>query len=753
MARAKLKVSTENSIIRGLIITSRDLWSRHKFEERIDYELAKLTRDYPFGSKVDRRGVKRIREEYVLPLIQNSDIILNELEAEEQAVLEEEKRKIEMIRILLQKGADINQNEMKSELDKFGNSLKGNIYAALRSQIRAGRRLKGEKPPLGYILKKVKTDPYIDAEVLRRSYKIGETTAEEHRIYYRTQDLIERLKQNPNDKLSETLRTFIQSLVNDFERNVEDFVNIEIDKSIQEARQLHRINHGITYLNSHTYSSNANKAKKIVPLIDELNALKKRANKWVYQDSLNARQLQRYAVKSISYGQKILESSEAVDDEHFPGIVVKKWSLYNQVTGIFIYDKNKPKPNRAIVLAHGAFQDKYNLETLGKRLATQGFWVYSLDLPTHGESKEKISLGKSSEYILTTVRWFRANKINQVAVVGQSLGALATLFALSGYTTEMEKIVYKKMEAIIKNLDQIVKMIKKNVSNKKAGIKKILTKMTLLREQYRSLKSEIFIRLKAMLTQHENINLAVMMASPKKIQIVLKPWQSILLKLTPGRIHRIAYKGANKLFNKWMRDQEGQNAKGYQKLATNNEPQFMSAVIADTYYTYNYAQKAKNPFDFINLLNFICDDPNNDDEETKFFRYYREHFVWNVPKLFLYGLADQKFKLLKKNNLPELEAHYRDMGATELVRFPDLMHAMNKEGSDFQFESGQYPKITYKIVTFINDYLSRGKMPIGPQAKFWSKERENRERRKLELQSKIKAWKKSESKDREPVAA
>ena len=39
-------IMPEDTIIRGLILDSRDLFSEEKYEDRMDLELAKLTRDF-----------------------------------------------------------------------------------------------------------------------------------------------------------------------------------------------------------------------------------------------------------------------------------------------------------------------------------------------------------------------------------------------------------------------------------------------------------------------------------------------------------------------------------------------------------------------------------------------------------------------------------------------------------------------------------------------------------------------------------
>jgi len=286
-------IMPEGSIIRGLVLNSKDLFSKEAYEERIDYELAVLMRKYPQGTLVNREGVKEIRTR-ITQFIESVTPILRELDQIKVKTEQEEILKIDRIRRLLQIGAEsVYHKDFKKELERFGESIKGNTIAALRRNLRGEKRLRRGKAPLGYVMKKLKNDRYLDAEIARRAYRIGEHTAEEHRIYYRVQDLIRVLGKEPNAKVRKPLINQIESLIESYRKDLEDFLNIEVDIKIEEARKLNRIDHYITFLKTRRYSSNANRKKNIEPLIEELNRLREWGKRWVYQDTVNAKSCRR----------------------------------------------------------------------------------------------------------------------------------------------------------------------------------------------------------------------------------------------------------------------------------------------------------------------------------------------------------------------------------------------------------------------------------------------------------------------------
>jgi hypothetical protein len=155
MARLRKPIVSEDMIIRGLILNSKDLFSRERYEERLDIELAKIISRYPKGTKVDREGVRDIKS-VVEKFIENVTIILRELEnikikAEQEAI-----RKVDGLKKLFLQERKISQRSLKKELVKFGESIKGNTIAALRHNVREETRLRRGKAPLGYVLKKVR---------------------------------------------------------------------------------------------------------------------------------------------------------------------------------------------------------------------------------------------------------------------------------------------------------------------------------------------------------------------------------------------------------------------------------------------------------------------------------------------------------------------------------------------------------------------------------------------------------------------
>ena len=53
MARINKPIATEGSIASGLILDSRDIFEREKYEQRLDYELAVLTQQFYRDKTVD----------------------------------------------------------------------------------------------------------------------------------------------------------------------------------------------------------------------------------------------------------------------------------------------------------------------------------------------------------------------------------------------------------------------------------------------------------------------------------------------------------------------------------------------------------------------------------------------------------------------------------------------------------------------------------------------------------------------------
>ncbi len=709
-------IMPEDSIIRGLVLNSKDLFSKEAYEERVDKELAELIIEFRKNKTVDKGRLNDVIGNFikdVAAIIQELDQI--KIKAEQEEIL-----KIDGLRKLFGEESKINAGSLRKELEKFAASIKGSTIAALRRNLRAEKRLRRGKEPLGYVLKKLKNDLYLDAEVAGRAYRIGEHTAEEHALFYRTMDLINSVKRNPSPENLEQLKKFTKVLIQNYRNDIGDFLNIEIDIKIEEARKLHRIDHYIVFLKMIKSIGNFD------DLIKRLESLKKFVNNWVYQDTTNAKQLERYAIKSFEYGEHLLKASESSIDQ-FPDIVVENRPIVFPgitVPGLLIYNKTKPWPNRGIVLAHAVFATKEALLALGKRLASQDFLVYSIDIASHGESKDQFRLGITSEYILTAVRWFRSNGITNVGVVGHSLGSVCTLFALCGYNRKVELEFFEASAELQKKIYMVGKELegdmKKGKKFKLASLPQLIQeKQDFLHasEEYGKIKKIILDGLRNVYESNSKIDAAVLLSLPKTCQMFFPPAVAFLIKQLGNKGGRPVGKFITKAVGSIIRKQEGENAIYPKLIDEKGKVQATGAVMSDVYDCFDYAQKVKNPYDFMEAITYFCDNIKKPDKVTNFIHYYRD-YIRNVPKLYVFGLADKKLLMgfwkglmpFAEPNIVSLEQHYKNFGAVDIVRIPSTDHFLNTEIHAIQFESGKLPRITYKIVTFLNQYLGRGRL-------------------------------------------
>lgn len=717
MARLGRTIASDDSIIRGLILDSRDVFSRERYEQRINYKLAVLTQQFHKNKTVDKGQVQKVVKEFM----RDVTLILRELEDAKRRAEQEEARKIDKIRQLLIGGTKIHSKKFKKELEKFGEDLKSNTVSGLRSYRRRERRLRRGKAPIGYFLKKVRQDKALERDIVRKASDVVEDTSREHKLSSEVAYLIKAINAGAGGRILPQLEERIKLLVKNYEKDLEDFLNIEIDIEIEEARKLHRIDHYIAFLKMAGGFNN---------LINELNELKKKVEYWVYQDSIDAKKLVMYA-KTLNYGLSMLKSSEATEDEHFPGITIRPLHLIEKkVPGLLIVKENLINKtggfltNKGIILVHSLAGTKEALTILGKRLASLDYVVYSIDTASHGESKDMWSMSINCEYIQAAVKWLRSQSVKNVGIIGHSLGTIFVLFALWGYNREIEEQFYnnaadikKRFTNVCKDLDKVEDLDRLKQSNQRA-YNKIINNLFLISRDYIELKKAILNSLKKMYESNSKIDAAVLLSAPKTTQMFFPPQLSFVIKHLPKVVTKSGARKLGKLitqgfFNK-VRKQEGKRAILPEYIDEKNKTQIVGAAFSDLYYAFDYAQKSKNPFDYLELITYLCDNIKG----PNFIKYYRDFIRYKIPKLFIYGLADKniirgfwkQFLPINEANILELEKYYKNIGETEIVRIPDVMHQLNKEGKDLQFEAGKLPKLTYKIVTFLNRYLGRGRL-------------------------------------------
>ena len=241
MPRTTNYAASEGDLIRGLIFDSRELFSREKYEERIDYQLAVLIQRYKKEKAVDQSLVRSV----VTSFISTVSGILGQLEDAKRKAVQEEFRKINSIKTILSEVAYLPARNLAKELEKFQKSLKSNVWGILRSYRRKEKRLGRGKAPFGYVLKKLRNSKYLDYEVAKKRFKINEKTIQEHYLINEIGALVNQLNSKPGnkavDEISKKINQFIDSYIDDLSKDFNDFLDIEIDIEIEEARKLHRI--------------------------------------------------------------------------------------------------------------------------------------------------------------------------------------------------------------------------------------------------------------------------------------------------------------------------------------------------------------------------------------------------------------------------------------------------------------------------------------------------------------------------------
>lgn len=349
-------IGTESSIARNLILESRDIYSKEGYEQRVDYQLAVLTQKFHKYGNVDKEEVKKVVEEFIKIV----EYVLRELEDAKTKAEQEELKKIKNISHFLSQGTRISSNELKTEIEKFGSALKSNTISALRKERRMERRLRRGKGPRGYILKNMQLDKVLERDISRKAVDIIRDTSKEHNLTSEMNYLINQLNSNPNEKILILLGKKLKKLLEDYKRDIGDFLNIELNIGIEEARKLHKINHYITFLK---------KVKGFDDLIQQLKKLKKKTRYWVRQDEFNDRKLISYTKKLFKYAQDEIRISKAMNNNRVISFLNKQPLL------IVFHSTNEAQLINEILSLRGKLPTSYMGRKLEYACEVDYFWL------------------------------------------------------------------------------------------------------------------------------------------------------------------------------------------------------------------------------------------------------------------------------------------------------------------------------------------------------------------------------------------
>ena len=328
--------------------------------------------------------------------------------------------------------------------------------------------------------------------------------------------------------------------------------------------------------------------------------------------------------------------------------------------------------------------------------------------------------------------------MKNVGVIGHSLGAMCALFAMAGYNSRIEYEFFEATKNLLLSINKMEKDLEKENKKQKNWQLQFLEEerhnLIQASEEYKKLKEVILNGLREMYEGNSRIDAAVLLSPVASAQYHIPRQLSWVVKMagkTPLK-RTVAKTLGDLLFFKPVEKIGETSTIPEYVMKRRNDPNkvwLAGADLDDMYDVFNYVQKLDNPLDYMDTLNEICEKfpskklPNND-KMVDFIRYF-VNLIKKTPKLYIYGLGD--IHLLKsyiprtlterglnvgRLHIDDFESNTKKFGG-EIVRIPGLNHWLTQEGANPNFDSARMPKITYKIVTFFNQYLGRGRVVRG----------------------------------------
>ena len=120
--------------------------------------------------------------------------------------------------------------------------------------------------------------------------------------------------------------------------------------------------------------------------------------------------------------------------------------IYGNVTGNLYKPKESSK--RGVVILPGFSDNRFTMQVLVARLVENGIYCLSIDPPSHHKNSATYTLGEYSEEANQAILFLKNLGINSVGLIGHSMGGVAALLSISGYSIELEESIYIKWDEI-----------------------------------------------------------------------------------------------------------------------------------------------------------------------------------------------------------------------------------------------------------------------------------------------------------------
>ena len=588
-------------------------------------------------------------------------------------------------------------DKLKNELDEVNEFIKDNFEVTLDNE----RRVYLGKSPRIHLFEKFFGNLHQDIDIYKKmKLKVSEESIESEKKSNLEKE-ISLLKQ---DNISENRLKEIESnaikLLGWYKRTLRLLFKSLWDIQEQEARSIALIKHYIKLLKMLKKHRNLKEFDELYKNLLDIGA---KIRQYIKRDFKE----QEY----IGNAFEEFRNKVAIIKNNLEGIEREPLGFLNGE--LYVKKVNGQYPRKGIIVVPGTSRYYNQYEPLIFRLALEGYCVCAFELPSQG-SEGAFRVGLMSTYIYACVRHLRSKGAKEVGVVGHSIGAIATLFALGGYNEKLENYIINEASKYIKSLKatlgNVGKLSEKDLEridvNKEATLLKSLDKGV---QDYEDMKRNIVDAIKE--TRFADV-------SPGKIGrigavVLLAPPESIQgAKTLPKSFYSLSHENMQLIlnlslvFDKFVDFVLRRHAAIDFKLPSLSKKYEQMELVAlkvkksEFNDFLRYVQECENPFDFASLLDYLS-------KRSDFIRYYTQKFIKDTPKLFLYGDLDPLLKpFIKKGTL---EKTYNIMiGATSFVQsYAGIGHAMMHW--DWGFRNRSYivtsPNIQMDTVHFFKKYL------------------------------------------------
>lgn len=349
--------------------------------------------------------------------------------------------------------------------------------------------------------------------------------------------------------------------------------------------------------------------------------------------------------------------------------VIQKDIVAGRVYGTIYYrpDANR---NRGVLLVSGIAGNRYGLGVLAERLAEYGFFCLSIDPPSHYLNPNQLSLGTYSETVTEAVILMKqAYSVHRVGVVGYSMGAVASLFSMVGYSIEIENRIYRLWEQLAELSERLEAAVLRRNPEENYFRRE-------LEKTFVEIKRLVLYSLKKGIVEHSGVSAYVFLALPGNARQFI-PGLSCLRKVrvswTKKLIEVMLHNPSVKVMYK-----EGNLAKYVEHPLEPGEARWAFLTTKELPELLEYLSKMKDPKDFLKLAEDISEFKTKESNTESFFGYYLKKYVRAKPKLFVYGNLDAFLRPFLPGNRGRLEHYYKSCG-NALVTHGTFTHMISEK--------------------------------------------------------------------------